>query len=81
MAPPGLASQNAAMTERFRTHGRAALRMRGQPLQRNGRVTAARVEPLCWAVALYLARGDKRRLRVLSSREVLVLNRPARQRP
>ena len=65
------------MTETFQVHRNAAVR------GRNGRrgaepVTTTRVPPAAMAVALRLASGDARRIRVRADGSVLVLNRPGR---
>ena len=47
---------------------------RGRGPQRNSSVTSRVVDPLAWSVALELAGGDVKRLRVLSPTEVRVVN-------
>ena len=74
----------SGMTEQFRVHGRAPARTtpraphRGS--QRNGPLMTTRVHPDAHALALILAQGDPARLRILSTTQVLILNR-ARKPP
>ena len=68
------------MTDSYRLHGRAALRTRGRGKQRNGPVAVTRVNQTAWHIAVFLAGGDVRRLRVLRPSEVLVPNH-GRRRP
>lgn len=65
------------MTE-LAVHGYAAARTRRRRRSRSGPVQAASVHPGAWRLAVTLARGDHRRLRVQSPTEVLVLNQPGR---
>ncbi len=68
------------MTEFYRLHGRAALRIRHPGKQRNGPVTTTHVSPAAWVTALGLADGDRSRLRVISATTVVVVNRGSGRR-
>jgi hypothetical protein len=46
---------------------------------RNGPITTTTVIPAAWVTALALADGDPARLRIISAREILVVNNPGRR--
>jgi hypothetical protein len=65
----------ATMSEAFRLHSYAAAWRQASGPPKNGPVTRTSVSPAAWTTALFLAQGDRRRLRVQSATEVLVINR------
>jgi hypothetical protein len=70
----------APVSEAFRIHGRGRrtyARKQARGL-RSGPVTTATLHPLARKCALFLADGDRRRFRIISATEVLVVNRPHR---
>jgi predicted RNA-binding Zn ribbon-like protein len=70
-------NRNSAGTgETFKVHSRAATAVRDRRPQRNGPVTVSRLDPLAEEAALFLADGDRSRLRILSASAVIVQNRP-----
>jgi hypothetical protein len=64
----------------FRTHRGAFANARAASSRSREQfpVVTSRVHPAAWVAALQLARGDRRRLRVVDDRTVIVINHPGR---
>ena len=62
------------MSEAYRVHGYAAGRLPTKPAQRSGQVTTIKVDRALWAAALRAADGNPRRLKIISSTEVIITN-------
>ncbi len=62
------------MTDSFHLHAYAAAKRRKRQRSRSGPVIVVTVHREVWETALQAANGDVRRIRIISSTEVIVAN-------